>query len=276
VQPLQDFLTPPPPTPTLPPAAPAAPAADATATPLPDITATPLPTAPGAPVQATPVPAAPGADAATAAGLQTVNLAALAALFIYLGFFGLLGYRRGSRRELIVLLVALGSSFLLQRFSDAIVTLFDRFGKGLAFIAGQPIPDQSGIGAWAAANTQTLLILLWLGIVVTTYILTAKFVRKSGKDGWAVLLGVLNGLIFASIFAPLLTILIFPTATVEGPAVQMPFLGFLGNVWQQISNLVANVWATLQPISTNVIFLGIVLLILLAALTLRTSVKPKS
>jgi hypothetical protein len=242
-----------------------------TATPLP--TLPPAPAAPAAPATSLPDAAAPSV---AQAAQQPVNLAALVALFIYLAFFGLLGYRRGARRELIVLSVALGSSFLLQRFSDLIVVLFDRFGKGLAFIAGQPIPEQSGLGAWAAANTQTLLILLWLGIVVTTYILTTMFVRKSSKDGWAVLLGVLNGLVFASIFAPLLTMLIFPTATVEGPVVQMPFLGFLGNVWQQLTSLAANLWSAIQPIATNVFFLGIVLLVLLAALTLRTSVRSKS
>lgn len=274
MQPLQDFLTPPPPTPTLPgaPGAPVAPAIDGTAT--------PLPTLPGLPAQATPVPAAPGVDAATTATTavngQTANLAAIVALLIYLAFFGVMGYRRGTQRELIVFAVALSMSFLLQRFSEAVVTIFDRFGKGVAFIMGQPIPEQSGLGAWAAANTPTLLTLIWLGAVVATYILTNNLVRKSKKDGWAAILGVLNGLVFASIFAPLLTALILPGVPIQGPVVQLPVISFVGNIWQQISNLAARAWVVLQPVATNVFFVGVTLLILLAALTLRTSVKPKS
>jgi hypothetical protein len=268
VQPLQELPTPPPPTPTLPPAGAA----------VADVTATPLPTLPAAPAASAATTATTGTpDTTFTAGTQqTTNLAAIVALLIYLVFFGVMGYRRGAQRELIVLIVALSMSFLLQRFSDAVVTLFDRFGKGVAFIMGQPIPDQSGLGAWAAANTPTLLLLLWLGAVVTTYVLTGRLVRKSKKDGWAVILGVLNGLVFASIFAPLLAALVLPGIPVQGPVVQLPVVSFLSNVWQQISGLAVRGWAVIQPVATNVFFLGVTLLILLAALTLRTSVKPKS
>jgi len=265
VQPLQDFLTPPPPTPTLPPAG--APQAAPQAT--------PVPTLPGAPVGAQAATQTTAQTATQTTG-ETANAAAVLALLIYLAFFGALGYRRGTQRELIVFAVALLSSFVLQQFDDAIVLLFDRFGKGLAFLTGQPIPEQSALGVWAAANTQTLLLLLWLITIVFTYILTNQAVRKSKKDGWAVILGVLNGLVFASIFAPLLTTLIFPGVTIQGPVVQLPVLGFLSNTWQQVSNLIVRVWAVIQPVATNVFFLGVVLLVLFAALTLRTSVKPKS
>jgi hypothetical protein len=231
----------------------------------------PLPTAPAAPVTGAPAPEA----AAQALG-QGGNLAAIVALVIYLIFFGVMGYRRGTQRELIVFVTALGLSFVLQRFSSQVVTLFDRFGKGLAFLSGQPIPEQSGLGAWAAANTATLLTLIWLGLIVFTYVLTNELVRKSKKDGWAAILGVLNGLIFASIFAPLLTALILPGVTIQGPVVQLPVLTFVGNVWQQLSELALRAWSVLQPVATNLFFLGIVLLILLAGLTLRTKPKPKS
>lgn len=272
MQPLQDFLTPPPPTATLP-GAPAAQVADITATPAPTPIPTPIPTVgPG-----TPAPTAPpvGTTPVGPAG-QTANVAAIVALVIYLTFFGVMGYRRGTQRELIVLAVALGMSFLLQQFSNAVVVLFDRIGKGLAFATGQPIPEQSGLGAWAAANTATLLTLIWLGVVVLTYLLTNRYVRKSKKDGWAAIVGVLNGLVFGSIFAPLLTALIFPDIPIQGPVVQLPVLGFLTNIWGQIALLAARTWEVLRPVATNVFFLAVILLILLAALTLRTSVKPKS
>ena len=273
MQPLQDFLTPPPPTATLPgaPAAPAAQVADITATPVPTPIPTPLPVGPG-----TPAPTAPPVETTVGQATQTSNVAAIVALLIYLTFFGVMGYRRGWQRELIVLVTALGASFLLQQFSSVVVLLFDRFGKGLAFLTGQPIPEQSPLGAWAAANTPTLLILIWLGVMVFTYFVTNRYVRKSKKDGWAAIVGVLNGLVFGSVFAPLLTTLIFPNTTIQGPIVQLPVLGFLTNIWQQLGNLAARLWVILQPVATGVFFLAVTLLILLAALTLRTSAKPKS
>jgi hypothetical protein len=239
-------------------------------------TPTPLPTLPGP--TATPVPGAPVTlpDPIAAPTAANTNTAAVVALFIYLGFFGVLGYRRGAQRELVVLIVSLLLAFGLQQFSNFVVLAFDRFGKGLAFLTGQPIPEQSALGIWAAANTQTLLVLLWLGGVVTTYVLTGKFVRKSKKDGWAALLGVLNGLVFATVFAPLLTTLIFPSTTIQGPIVQLPVLNLLSNLWQQLTSIASRVWTALGPAATNVFFAAIVFLVLLAAFTLRTSAKPKS
>lgn len=262
--PFQDVLTPPPPTPTLP----SAPAAPVT---------TPVPTVPPLPGVPTPAPVAPTPPPATVTSMpDTTNLAAIVALLIYLAFFGAIGYRRGARRELWVLVVAVLLAFGLQQFSDLIVLIFDRFGKGLAFITGQDVPEQSGLGAWAAANTTTLLLLLWFGGVVFTYIVTNHFVRKSKSDGWAVLLGILNGMVFATIFAPLLTSLIFPNTTIQGPIIQLPVWGFVSNIWQQITSLLSRVWTALGPAAANVFFLSIVLLVLFAAFTLRSNAKPKS
>jgi hypothetical protein len=278
VLPFQEFLTPPPPTPTLPadPASLAAPLATPAPTALPTLPApTPLPGTPApTPAPGTPVtlPSAP----ATADASTTANLAAVVALLIYLGFFGVLGYRRGSQRELILLSVLALTAFGLRIFTEQIVTLFDRIGKGVAFATGQPIPEQSALGVWAQANTTTLILIIWLIVLVLAYWFTNRFVRKTKKDGWAFLLGLLNGLIIASIFAPLLTSLIYPGASLEGTAVQFPVFEFLGNVWEQMTSLLSQVWTAIGPISTSVFFLGIVLLILFAAFTLRTSVKPKS
>ncbi len=277
--PFQDFLTPPPPTPTLP-GGPAAQAAPLT-TPLPTVPVptVPVPTpVPGVPT-ATPIPGVPTAapiPGTTPTASGTANLAAIVALFIYLGFFGAIGYRRGTQRELWVLLGAVFLAFGLQQFSDLVVSVFNRFGKGVAFLLGQPIPDESGLGAWAAANTQTLLLLLWLGGVVFTYFLTNRLVRKSKQDGWSMLLGVLNGIVFAMIFAPLLTSLMYPGVSIQGQISQTPVLGFFSNLWEQISTLFSRFWIALGPAASNVFFLGIVVLVLFAAFTLRTSVKAKA
>jgi hypothetical protein len=112
--------------------------------------------------------------------------------------------------------------------------------------------------------------------VVATYFLTNRLVRKSKQDGWAILLGMLNGVVLAMIFAPLLTSLIYPDVSIQGQISQAPVLSFFGNLWQQFTTLFTRFWTALGPAAGNVFFLAIVLLILLAAFTLRTSVKPKS
>lgn len=254
------------PLPGLPQAAPQVQALPATPTPPLIITAAPVPGAP------TPVPVT-GPTGATIASVadQPNSAAALLALVIYLAVFGVLGYRRGWQRELTVLAVSLGLFFILQRYSDQIVALFDKFGKGWAFILGQPIPQQSGLGAWAAANEATLMIVLWLLIVVFTYVLTGQMFKKSKKDGWGFLTGVLNGLVIATVFAPLLTGLIYPNSTVQGPIIELSLPTFLGNIWAALTGFVARVWTVIQPYGAQVLFLGVVLLVLLAAFTLRTS-----
>lgn|GEM_PF-1093808 len=210
------------------------------------------------------------------AGQQSIGLAAILALFIYLGFFGTIGYRRGATRELITLAVSLGMYFVLQQFSAVFVSVADKFGKGVSFLFGQEIPTTSALGAWAAANTSTYLLSIWLVVVLLTYVLTSHFVRNSKKDGWAVLYGIGNGLVFATVFAPLLTALIFPGSSVQAPATSMPILGFLANIWQQMLDLVARLWVVIQPNANMWFFLSVVLLVLLAAFTLRSSAKPKA
>lgn len=250
------------------------------------ITPIPIPT-PTPPVAVTPLPAAtavpgspPAAAVATAVnasttGTQPIGAAAVLALVIYLAFFGVIGHRRGTRRELIVLVVALGMFFILQQFSSFFVSLADKFGKGWAFLLGQPIPETSGLGAWASANTATYLLSIWLITVVITYLLTNRFVKKSKKDGWAFLAGVANGLVFATIFAPLLTTLIFPGTTIEAPVSNLRILTFVSNIWQQLVDIFVRIWAAIEPYASAVFFLAVVILILFAAFTLRTSAKAK-
>ena len=100
--------------------------------------------------------------------------------------------------------------------------------------------------------------------------------RKSKSNGWAVLCGMGNGLVFATVFAPLLTTLIFPGSTLQAPVTHIQIIDFLSNIWQQITDLVMRVWTLIQPNAAMVFFLGVVLLVLLAAFTLRSSAKPKA
>jgi hypothetical protein len=237
--------------------------------------ATPIATTPVATPVTTPVTAPVTPPPATAVSSQQIGFAAILALVIYLGFFGVLGYRRGAQREAWVLAISLGLFFILQRFSSVFVELADKFGKGWAFLLGQPIPTTSPLGAWAAANTSTYLISIWLIAVLFAYFLTGRFIHKSKKNGWAVLAGIANGLVFATVFAPLLTSLIYPGSTIEAPVTRISIVGFLQNIWQQTMDLIARLWVVIQPNASSVFFLSVIVLVLFAAFTLRTSVKAK-
>jgi hypothetical protein len=112
-------------------------------------------------------------------------------------------------------------------------------------------------------------------VVVFTYLMTQHFVRKSKSNGWAVLAGWGNALVFATVFAPLLTALIYPEATVPDDVSHLLILSFLGNVWKEFVRLFTEFWALLEPYGTQVVFLSLVILVLFAAFTLRTSAKAK-
>lgn len=235
---------------------------------------------------ATAAPAATSAPVATAAqggattgnGTQQINLAAILALFIYLIFFGTIGYRRGARREWITLAVSLGLFFLLQQYSAAVVAFANKIGQGIAFMFGQDVSAVSRLGAWASANTTTFLFIIWLTMVVSTYLLTNHFVKKadSKSNGWAVLAGMCNGLVFATVFAPLLTTLIIPSATVTEPGTRIQLVDVVSNIWQAITDLMVRAWTLIEPNAEAFFFLGVVVLVLLAAFTLRSSAKPKA
>lgn len=252
-------------------------------TPIPLFAPSAAPAAAGAPaaatIAATPLPltvdAAASAATTGATVAPTTDLASILALVVYLAFFGWIGYRRGATRETITFVVSLGMFFLLQRFSDRFVSIADKFGKGVAFATGQEIPAVSPLGAWAEANQTTFLISIWLMVVLFTYFMTQHFVRKSKSNGWAVLAGWGNALVFATVFAPLLTGLIFPGAAPPDDVNHLLILSFLGNIWNEFLRLFGEFWALIGPLDTQVVFLGLVVLVLLAAFTLRTSAKAK-
>ena len=211
---------------------------------------------------------------ATAQASQSYDLLAVTAFVIYLGFFGWLGYRRGTSRELPVFLVAITAWILLRQFSAWFVRLADTFGKGLAFITTQQVPESTPIGDWVAANETTYLLLIWLFVVVLTYFITIVAVKKSKHNGWSVLLGFANGILFATVFAPLLAALIVPPASpVQLPT--MPVIDFLTNTFDAMMTVVANAWVVIEPYA-SVVFIGsIFLLVVFAAFSLRARAKAK-
>lgn len=226
--------------------------------------------------EATPTPTAQPQQPAPPGTEQSLELAAVLALVIYLIFFGWLGYRRGLERERITLGVSLGLFFALQLFGERLVGIADKFGKGWAFLLGQDIPAQSALGLWAAENQTTFLISIWLVSVLVTYLITQQMVRKSKSDGWAVLAGIANGLVFATLFAPLLTSMIFPESARPGQVNHLLILGFVRNIWEQSGDVLGSMWELIEPNGTTFFFAVLIAVVLFAAITLRSSVKSKS
>jgi hypothetical protein len=206
---------------------------------------------------------------------QSYYLAAVIAFVIYIAFFGWLGHRRGTSRELTVFLVASTTWILLRQFGDWFVRLADTFGKGLVFVSTQQVPESTPIGDWVAANESTYLLLIWLFVVALTYLITIFGFKKSKHNGWSVLLGVANGILFATVFAPLLAALIAPPAVSPVQMSTMPVVDFLTNTFAAMVAVAVNAWVVLQPYA-SVVFIGsIFLLVVIAAFTLRPGAKAK-
>lgn len=206
---------------------------------------------------------------------QSYYLAAVTVFVVYLAFFGWLGHRRGTRRELPVFLVAITAWILLRQFSAWFVNLASTFGKGVAFFRTGEVPESTPIGTWVAANESTYLLLIWLFVVVVTYIITIVGVKKTKHNGWSVLLGFANGILFATVFAPLLSALIAPPATSPVQTSTMPVVDFLTNAFAAAVTVATNAWVAIQPYATVVVIGSIFILVVFAAFTLRTGAKAK-
>lgn len=212
---------------------------------------------------------------ATAQANQSYDLAAVTVFVVYLAFFGWLGHRRGTSRELPVFLVAITAWILLKQFSAWFVHLADTFGKGVAFFRTGDVPETTPIGAWVAANEATYLLLIWLFVVVLTYFITIVAVKKSKHNGWSILLGFANGILFATVFAPLLSALIIQPAVSPVQTSTMPVVDFLTNTFDAAVNVAANAWVIIQPYASFVVIGSIFLLVVIAAFTLRPGAKAK-
>ncbi len=216
----------------------------------------------------------------------------LLAFIIYLIFFGWIGYRRGARRELVVFLVAFISWLFLLEQGDIFVRIANLGSKFMAFIRAGGLgenPDEAfgAIGdapAWVTAQSAPgFLFLIWVVILVLTYWFTSARIpsAKSRRDGWAILLGVLNGLFFASVFLPRLLGLAYGLAGgaavgAPAPVPSVSFFGLLGNALSLFIDSLTSFWLLIAPQRPVAILLLITLVLLIASLSIRRSARAKS
>lgn len=221
---------------------------------------------------------------------MTGQLEALIAFLLYLAFFAWIGYRRGSQSEGIVFAIALGSWLILQEAGDILVRIVNLGSKFLAFIraGGLGANPDAAFGAlsdappWVtAANRQTFFFLVWAALLFLAYLISSPkgLGKKSKSDGWALLFGLLNGLLFAAILLPRLVALIRPTvAGVTGvgePTGVTDLFSVLGGGFNLLGESFTGLWNLIDPSQRSfVLLILLTLFLLLAALSLRSS-KPK-
>ncbi len=193
------------------------------------------------------------------------TLPVLITFVVYLGFFAANGLRRGALRELIVLLVALIGWIVLQEQGDIFVRVANLGAKFTAFVeAGGLTENQdeafkalSDAPSWVTDSTRYgYLFLLWIAVVLFTYFVTNRLIpdKKSESNGWAILLGIANGLFLASVFLPRLVVLFAPEVLYYTPETAVTGDGrasiasFLRNGVFLISQAISHVWALFEPI----------------------------
>ncbi|MEZ4619367.1 MAG: hypothetical protein R2867_28185, partial [Caldilineaceae bacterium] len=159
---------------------------------------------------------------------MTGQLEVLITFLLYIAFFGWIGYLRGSRSEAIVFGVALVAWLALQEQGDIFVRIANLGSKFVAFIQAGGLganPDQA-FGAlgdappWVTAESRGgFLFVIWAFLLFLAYLISSPKVlgKKSKGDGWAVILGILNGLLYAAILLPrLVTLLRAADVTADG------------------------------------------------------------
>jgi hypothetical protein len=217
----------------------------------------------------------------------SISIELMISFIIFLAFFGWIGLRRGAKRELIVLGVSLISWLVLQEKGDFLVRITNLGGRLLALIAAGGLSENGTTGTTATSSTQQLvtdtnesafLFFVWVVIVIVTYGLTNKLIsdKDSKSNGWAILLGIANGLFFASIFLPRLVLLFIPTETSPQTASQQltetgrgSVMSFLSTGFQIVRDTISSFWAGLGNLQPYVLLLLLTLFLILVYSSIR-------
>lgn len=217
------------------------------------------------------------------------QLEVLITFLLYIAFFGWIGYMRGTLSEGIVFGVALTAWLLFQEQGDIFVRIINLGSKGVAFVQAGGLGEnpEAAFGAvssatpWVTADSRGgFLFILWAFLLFLAYIISGpKFLgKKSRGDGWAVILGILNGLLYATILLPRLVTLIQPVQVAEatdGATGSISgFMGVLGGGVGLLRNSLGGLWQIFEPSQQSLILLILLtLFLLLVASSLRSGTK---
>lgn len=221
---------------------------------------------------------------------MNARLEVLITFILYLCFFGWIGWRRGFRSELVVFIASVGTWLLLQRAGDLFVRLANLGGKFVTFVkagglSANPDPAFAALKEaplWVTdENKAGFLFLIWIFIVLVAYIVStmAKLEPKKNErtGGWAVLLGMANGLFFTSIFLPRLVALVVPQGADFNALVERAnILGLLSSSVRLLIENLSAFWTLVRPQASIVLVILLTLFLVLVASTLRTGHRTRT
>lgn len=219
---------------------------------------------------------------------MTDQLEILITLILYTLFFAWIGYQRGSLREGIVAVTALGGWILLQEAGDILIRIVNLGSKFVAFVrAGglganpdEAFPALSSAAPWVTPEQRDeFLFIVWVFMLVFAYVISnlKPFVQKSKADAWAVLLGIFNGLLYATILLPKLATLVQPTGADPTAVTGIDSIfAVLGSGVGLVSDSVGTLWGVFDVGQRSIVLLVLLtIFLLLAASTLSNGVKNK-
>lgn len=200
----------------------------------------------------------------------------------FMAIFGVIGYQRGTRAAVVVLVAAVLGLLVIGPLGATVIRYINAFGKGFRFLASGGMAALTGSGSADTAiaalqNTPALVQTndspVVLGLLYVVLVLIGLLVSRlpwfKGKDSvWGLVLGLVAGYLVGGIvvralwpqyvaFLPL-PVLAEPAAPIPAPVSGGPASGF---VTQLVTGLSALAGSSLLPV---IIAIVIVVFILVA------------
>ena len=214
------------------------------------------------------------------------------AFLLYMFVFGWIGWRRGMNRELIVLVTAVITLIIVRLQGDTLVKIANLGWQLFNMILSGGLSDSGSTDTATTASTASTasttplittcsdtvttcnapgyLFLFWVSVVIFAYIIGTVYVKKSPSNGWAILIGIANGFVYASVVLPRLFALINPSAVDLGePIILDSLMVLIRAAWTSITGVISGLWASVGSLQPYLLLLFLVLLVVGAASTLR-------
>lgn len=211
----------------------------------------------------------------------------LLAFLAYQFFFAWFGAKLGTRKSLWLFLISFGAWFALSQFPQIFVSLANLFGKFVNLLfSGSLGSGEETFEVLKAApsvitqeNAEAFLFFVWLVVVFFTFFFVIRILKPGsyGNVGWAILLGIANGLLLAYVVLPRLAGIFLP------PGVSFDVLVRQGSIARAVTNSFRLIWESflafwriIEPIAPVFILVSVTLILILAASTLQRNKKSKS
>jgi hypothetical protein len=205
------------------------------------------------------------------------------AFLLYLFVFGWIGWRRGMNRELIVLGVSLVTLIIVRLQGDILIRIANLGWQLFNMILAGGLSDSGATDTGTVdplittcSDTVTTctapgyLFLFWVTMVILAYLFGTLYVKNSPSNGWAILIGIANGFLYASVVLPRLFALINPDAVnLDEPLIIEALVGLIGAAWTSITDVVSELWTSMGALQPYILLLFLIILVVGAASTLR-------